>query len=177
MAELGLRPIELLHLSVRTDANSSEPYWWCTYRKRSGGGITDPRRLFPLPLMDSSGEVQQWNLLTRWQARLIELPPLSTGTCAADCIKNYLSRKAAWISLRESMKANAQRAVIYSFRHSFSLRGHQRGIDAGSMAHAMGHSFEVHCRSYPWASTAGTIAAFDRASWALRSRQEATASA
>lgn len=177
MAELGLRPIELLHLSVRTDANSSEPYWWCTYRKRSGGGITDPRRLFPLPLMDSSGEVQQWNLLNRWQARLIELPPLSTGTCAADCIKNYLSRKAAWISLRESMKANAQRAVIYSFRHSFSLRGHQRGIDAGSMAHAMGHSFEVHCRSYPWASTAGTIAAFDRASWALRSRQEATASA
>jgi hypothetical protein len=54
---------------------------------------------------------------------------------------------------------------------------HQRGIDAEAMAHAMGHCFEVHCRSYPWASTAGTIAAFDRASWALRSRQEATASA
>ena len=46
----------------------------------------------------------------------------------------------------------------------YSLRGHQRGIDAaGSMAQAMGHSFEVHCRSYPWASAAGTIAAFQRA--------------
>lgn len=67
------------------------------------------------------------------------------------------------------MAANAQRAVPYSFRHSYSLRGHQRGIDAGSMAQAMGHNLEVHCLSYPWASTAGTIAAFDRASWALRS--------
>ena len=167
MAELGLRPIELLHLSVRTDANSREAYWWCTYRKRSGGGVTEPRRLFPLPLVDLDGDVQQWNLLARWQARLIELPPLTSGNGAAECIKTYLSRKPAWRSLRETMKANAQRAVIYSFRHSYSLRGHQRGIDAGSMAQAMGHSFEVHCRSYPWASTAGTIAAFHRASASL----------
>jgi hypothetical protein len=167
MAELGLRPIELLHLSVRTDANSREAYWWCTYRKRSGGGVTEPRRLFPLPLVDLNGDVQQWNLLARWQARLIELPPLTSGNGAAECIKTYLSRKPAWRSLRETMKANAQRAVIYSFRHSYSLRGHQRGIDAGSMAQAMGHSFEVHCRSYPWASTAGTIAAFHRASASL----------
>jgi len=167
MAELGLRPIELLHLSVRTDSSSQEAYWWCTYRKRSGGGVTEPRRLHPLPLVDLDGEVQRWNLLTRWQARLIELPPLTSGNGAAECIKTYLQRKPAWRSLKEAMKANAQRAVIYSFRHSYSLRGHQRGIDAGSMAHAMGHSFEVHCRSYPWASAAGTVAAFQRASASL----------
>ncbi|MEN9767417.1 MAG: hypothetical protein RLZZ32_1377, partial [Cyanobacteriota bacterium] len=26
-----------------------------------------------------------------------------------------------------------------------------------------GHSYEVHCRSYPWASEAGVVAAFKRA--------------
>lgn len=79
-------------------------------------------------------------------------------------LTTYLSRQQSWKSLRQVMAANAKRAVPYSFRHSYSLRGHQRGIDAGSMAQAMGHSFEVHCRSYrPWASAAGTIAAFQRA--------------
>ena len=79
----------------------------------------------------------------------------------------YLNRQHAWRSLRETMASNTQRAVPYSFRHSYSLRGHQRGIDAGSMAQAMGHSLEVHCRSYPWASVAGTIAAFQRANAAV----------
>jgi hypothetical protein len=31
------------------------------------------------------------------------------------------------------------------------------------MALAMGHSIEVHCRSYPWATEAGAAAAFARA--------------
>jgi hypothetical protein len=35
------------------------------------------------------------------------------------------------------------------------------------MAQAMGHSLEVHCRSYPWASVAGTAAAFQRANAAI----------
>ena len=167
MAELGLRPIELLHLTIRTDSSTREPYWWCTYRKRSGGGSTESRRLFPLPLIGDDGEVTSWKLLQRWQANLIELPPLGGGNSPADCIKTFLNRQKAWQSLRETMAANVQRAVPYSFRHSYSLRGHQRGIDAGSMAQAMGHSLEVHCRSYPWASVAGTIAAFQRANTAV----------
>jgi len=56
-AELGLRPIELLHLSVRQDPATGERYWWCSYRKRSGGGATQPRRLEPLPLVSAEGEV------------------------------------------------------------------------------------------------------------------------
>ncbi|QPN64081.1 hypothetical protein [Synechococcus sp. CBW1004] len=36
-------------------------------------------------------------------------------------------------------------------------------LDAGSAARSMGHSLEVHLRSYPWASAAGTEAAFQRA--------------
>ena len=167
LAELGLRPIELVHLSVQKDRSSGQPYWWCNYRKRSGGGDTEPRRVHPLPLVDAEGQVQRWNLLERWQAGLIELPPLSSGTGAGDALGTYLSRQPGWCSLKALLAANGERLVPYSFLHSYSLRGHLRGIDAGSVALSMGHSFEVHCRAYPWASQSGTAAAFERANAAL----------
>jgi integrase len=167
MAELGLRPIELLHLTVRIDPGTGRPYWWCTYQKRSGGGDTQPRRVHPLPLVDGDGIPQRWNLIERWQAGLIELPPLSSGNGSGDCVATYLNRQPGWRSLRSVMAAKGERAVPYSFRHSYSLRGHLRGIDGGSVALSMGHSFEVHCRSYPWASAAGAAAAFERANAAL----------
>lgn len=162
LAELGLRPGELLHLSVRRDERSGEPHWWCGYRKRSGGGDTEPRRVFPLPLESAEGEVQRWALLERWQAGLIELPPLSSGNGAGDAFGTYLKRQAGWQSLRQLMAAEGKRAVPYSFRHSYSLRGHRLGIDAGAMAHSMGHSLEVHLRSYPWSSASNTAVAFAR---------------
>lgn len=162
-SELGLRPIELLHLSVRRDPRTRDFHWWCSYRKRSGGGATEPRRLEPLPLMDADGRVQQWSLMERWQAGGIELPPLESGNGAADCLKTYLNRQQSWQALKREMAERGERLVPYSFRHSYSLRCHQRGIDGGSAAAAMGHSYEVHCRSYPWASEAGVVAAFQRA--------------
>jgi hypothetical protein len=76
LAELGLRPGELQHLSVRTDLATGDPFWWCSYRKRRGGGDTEPRRVYPLALVDSDGNPQRWHLLERWQARPIYLPPM-----------------------------------------------------------------------------------------------------
>jgi integrase len=163
MAELGLRPVELLHLSVETNPTSGEHYWHCSYKKRAGGGVTKPRRLYPLPLQADDGEVQQWNLLQRWKARLIELPSLRGGNGAADAIATYLNRREGWRSLKRQLEIKGQRLSCYSFRHGYSVRGHQRGIDNGSMALAMGHSIEVHCRSYPWSSDEGASAAFMRA--------------
>jgi integrase len=163
LAELGLRPVELLHLSVRIDPKTGEPYWWCSYEKRAGGGVTKPRRLWPLPLQGDDGRAVQWSLMQRWQARLIVLPPLRAGNGAADAIATYLNRREGWRSLRAQLEGNGERLSCYSFRHSYSVRGHQRDIDNGSMALAMGHSIEVHCRSYPWASEAGAAAAFVRA--------------
>jgi len=162
-SELGLRPIELLYLSVRRDPSTREFHWWCDYRKRSGGGATEPRRLEPLPLINAAGRVEQWQLMRRWQDGDITLPPLASGNGAADCLKTYLNRQSAWLMLKKQMAERGERLVPYSFRHSYSLRCHQRGIDGGSAAAAMGHSYEVHCRSYPWASEAGVVAAFRRA--------------
>jgi integrase len=160
LAELGLRPIELLHLNVKTDPKTQERFWWCSYEKRAGGGVTKPRRLYPLPLQADDGTLQDWKLLERWP---LQLPPLQSGNGAADAIGTYLNRRGAWKALRAEQEAAGKRVSGYAFRHSYSLRGHQRGIDTGSMALAMGHSIEVHCRSYTWASEAGAAAAFNKA--------------
>ena len=163
ITELGLRPIELLFLQVKKDPKTKEPYWWCSYEKRTGGGVTKPRRLFPLPLIDGGKHVE-WDLLNRWKNKKIHLPSLISGNGAADAIATYLNRRGGWKTLKAESEAMGERVSCYSLRHSYSVRGHQRGIDNGSMALAMGHSIEVHCRSYPWATEAGTAAAFARAS-------------
>jgi integrase len=164
MAELGLRPIELLYLSVKRDPKTKIDFWHCNYQKRAGGGVTEPRRLYPLALVDEQGQAQDWDLLERWKAKGIELPSLRAGNGASDAISTYLTRQPGWQDLKAELEAKGGRLACYSFRHSYSVRGHQRGIDNGSMALAMGHSIEVHCRSYPWASEVGTEAAFNRAS-------------
>lgn len=163
LAELGLRPIELQHLAVRTDPSTGQPSWWCSYRKRSGGGMTAPRWVHPLPLTDWDGRRMDWQLLERWRAGAIELPPLGGAPGAADAIGTYLKRQKGWKELRERLEARGERAVPYSFRHGYSLRAHQLGVDPGSVALSMGHSLEVHLRSYPWASSSGAAAAFARA--------------
>jgi len=163
LAELGLRPGELLYLQIKTDPTTRESHWWCSYQKRSGGGTTEPRRVESMPLVDSDGMPQEWNLLHRWKTGLIELPPLSSGNGAGDGMRTYLNRQPGWNALRAEMNAKGENAVPYSFRHSYSLRCHRVGIDAGSAATSMGHSLEVHLRSYPWASEAGTASAFARA--------------
>jgi len=124
MAELGLRPIELLHLSERTDANSRESYWWCTYRKRNGGGVTEPCRLFPLPLVDLDGDVQQWNLLARWQARLI-------GTARAFRKRFEVPDTAVTIADRICQKSHHDwiEAFLVSHREVRSAEQHQRPGD------------------------------------------------
>jgi integrase len=167
LAELGLRPVELLHLSVRLDDATGEPYWWCSYQKRSGGGDTPPRRVFPLPLDDPNGGAINWQLQERWRAGELELPPLRSGNGAGDSLGTYLNRQDCWVRLRSACARVQRRVVPYSFRHTYSLRGHRRGVDAGAMAHSMGHSLEVHLRSYPWASASNTAAAFARATAAM----------
>lgn len=162
MTELGLRPIELLFLDVKKDPKTKQIYWWCSYEKRAGGGVTKPRRLYPLPLIDGE-KLVEWDLSNRWKNKKIDLPSLNSGNGAADAIATYLNRRNGWKTLKAEVEAIGERVTCYSFRHSYSVRGHQRGIDNGSMALAMGHSIEVHCRSYPWATEAGAAAAFARA--------------
>ena len=54
ISEFGLRRIEFLHLSVKTDRATGEDYFYCSYEKRSGRGTTEPLVMHPLPLIDDA---------------------------------------------------------------------------------------------------------------------------
>ena len=83
----------------------------------------------------------------------------------ADALKNYLTRRYSiqsnkWFVLKKQEQEQGRNFVIYSFRHSYNLRGHRLNIDGGSMATAMGHNYKTHCQAYPFASKSGVDAAF-----------------
>ena len=160
IAEYGLRPVEIKHLHVRTDNKTNEEYLWCSYEKRSGGGITKPRRLEPLPI-----ENTQWNLLPLYKSGLLELPSLTAkGNGVAELITKYLNRRSCWHSLKAKVESRNEQLGTYSLRHSYSVRGHSKyGIDSGAMSNAMGHSLECHLREYPFATTSTTESTFKKA--------------
>tara|TARA_Y100001968_G_C19379371_1_gene729444 strand:- start:269 stop:1546 length:1278 start_codon:yes stop_codon:yes gene_type:complete len=160
----GLRPIELRYLQIRKDKKSKKEYLYCTYEKRSGAGVTEPRDLEPLPLINDQGELIEWNLFQLFKAQLLELPPLNSKYGVGEAMRKYMERSnEGWNSLKRIMKDRGENLGSYSFRHSYSLRGHQKGIDAGSMAKAMGHSLRTHLDSYETESDAGRESAFDKA--------------
>ena len=166
MAELGLRPVELLHLEVRKHEGEKE--WFCTYEKKAGNGSTRAGELFPIKLKNKKGISQEWNLMETYERGEI-LPDLSTYKYGvADGLKNFLERRSAtrkdgsrgafsrqaekWFELKERVfKEEKKNLTLYSFRHSYSLRAHQRGIDPASVALAMRHDLKTHTTSYPWA--------------------------
>ena len=166
MAELGLRPVELLHLEVRKHEGEKE--WFCTYEKKAGNGSTRAGELFPIKLKNKKGISQEWNLMETFEKGEL-LPNLSTYKYGvADGLKNFLERRSAtkkdgsrgafsrqaekWFELKERVfKEEKKNLTLYSFRHSYSLRAHQRGIDPASVALAMRHDLKTHCSFYPWA--------------------------
>jgi len=158
MAVYGLRPVELKHLHVKTDKRTKKPYLWCSYEKRAGGGVTKPRKLDAFPVAG-----QNWNLLWRLQNDEIELPPLNGKAGVGDAALKYFKKRPAFKELQEKLAKKKERIGSYSFRHSYSLRGHQYGIDSGSVADAMGHTLECHLRAYPWASSETRAKAFEKA--------------
>jgi len=160
IAEYGLRPVEIKHLHVRTDNKTNEEYLWCSYEKRSGGGITKPRRLEPLPI-----ENTQWNLLPLLKIGRLQLPSLTAkGNGVAELITKYLNRRSCWASLKAKVESRNEQLGTYSFRHSYSVRGHSKyGIDSGAMSNSMGHSLECHLREYPFATTSTTESTFKKA--------------
>ena len=164
MAVYGLRAVELNHLEVRLHDLTKKPYLYCTYEKRSGSGVTKKRTLEPLPLKNDEGETEEWNLLSRLQAKDILFPKLSSVNGPAEAMRKYMNaNQKGWQSLKALMESRGENLGTYSFRHSYSVRGHFLGIDGGSMALAMGHSVKMHEQAYDWSNDEVRSRAFDRA--------------
>jgi len=159
---LGLRPVELLHLDVKKDENG-EPYWFCSYQKKSSKGMTKPRVIYELPLIDDDGNVQEWNMISRWQLKDIRLPSLHGKGGAAGVLRDLLRSVVAWVSLENIVKARGENFGLYSLRHSYSVRGTSRNINVGSLAESMGHEQRTHEEAYQKATKKTNKAAFANA--------------
>jgi len=129
MATYGLRPIEIQYLEVRRNGKDTV---WCTYAKKSGGGIGKPRRLFPLhPTWEKN-----WNLIQKIKNNS-PLPRMKAG--AAEAFKNYMRFNPVWKKLKE------KGCKGYSFRHGWAMRAHlEYGLHPREAAPMMGHSLESH---------------------------------
>ena len=159
---LGLRPVELQHLDVKKDENG-EPYWFCSYQKKSSKGMTKPRVIYELPLIDDDGNVQEWNMISRWQLKDIRLPSLHGKGGAAGVLRDLLRSVVAWVSLENIVKARGENFGLYSLRHSYSVRGTSRNINVGSLAESMGHEQRTHEEAYQKATKKTNKAAFANA--------------
>ena len=163
-AVFGLRPIELRHLEYKKKIDEI----WCNYKKRSGQGVTEPRKLDAFPLTDDEGNIYYEEVVELFKAGLLELPYQCLPDCktvegVGDQMGKWLKNKAGWISLKALMATRGEKIACYSFRHSYSLRCHNLNIDSGSVADAMGHSLRTHLEEYEYAKASTRSQAFEKA--------------
>ncbi len=160
MAVYGLRGIaEVAALETRVDPRTKEPYMFCCYEKRSGKGVTKPRKVRPLPLLDADGKEVDWQLLELMVNGRLLLPSLQDKYS----MQTFLRRKSVWTELKKDMASHGLNLQGKSFRDSYSLRAHEMGVSAEHAALSMGHSLETHLRHYPWADGASADRDFERA--------------
>jgi len=130
----GLRPIELQYLQVRKNGKFA---LWCTYSKRTATGGTEARRLFPI----HKNWCEEWKLIERVR-RGDPLPSMKSG--GGQAFGTYFRFNKVWKKLQEEKQISA-----YSLRHAYAVIGHEKyNLNAAILAPAMGHSVEVHNRSY-----------------------------
>ena len=98
---------------------------------------TEPRWLEPVAIDDSTfGLVESWEQL--------KLPPTVSGKT----LGAVLQRLHYWQLLLAEYEARGEWLRPYSLRDTFSVRAHGIVKDDTLIAAAMGHSVEVHHRSY-----------------------------
>lgn len=144
----GLRPEELRYLRIKDGV--SGPELWTIYQKSMGGtkgAKTKPRRLHALLVRDADGRVIDWNLQERLQEGE-ELPSLNREGDGAQALNQYLRRRQLWMALRDEAEHIGEELTCYTFRHRYSKQSHAARLPVSEIAEAMGHSLEVHLKSY-----------------------------
>ena len=111
------------------------------------GQKTEPRRLHPLLVRDMDGNTVDWNLQARIQIGE-ELPPLNREGEGGQALGTYLRRKQAWNALRKEADHLGEQLTPYSFRHRYAKQAHAARLAVAEIAEAMGHTIDVHLKSY-----------------------------
>ena len=147
-AVYGLRPEELRYLRFKDGKDGAE--LWTIYQKSMGGtkgAKTEPRRLHPLLVRDADGTAINWILQSRFQVGE-KLPPINSEGNGSEALSRYLRRRAVWLSMREDAKQQGEQLTPYSFRHRYAKGMHAANIPIANISEAMGHTIEVHLKSY-----------------------------
>ena len=153
----GVRPWEIGSIDRRINPGG-EPQLFVTKGKTvtSRSGVkeeTEPRWLEAVAIDGSTfGLVETWASL--------QLPETVSGAN----LGARLRRLPYWNQLVQDFAANGEWLRPYSFRDTFSVRAQDLGISSTNIAQAMGHSVEVHHRSYRTSEWKGVRDAFSRAS-------------
>ena len=137
----GVRPWEVAFIQRLTKPDG-RPQLYVTKGKvfTTRGGVKDetsPRWLAPIPVNGTS-----FDLLENWDQ--LSWPPTISGKM----LGNKLRLLPYWRQLMEEFEANGEWLKPYSMRDTFSVRSHAKKIPTEYICEAMGHSPEVHNRSY-----------------------------
>ena len=144
----GLRPEELRHLLIKDGVSGAK--LWTTYQKSMGGtkgAKTEPRRLRPLFLRDADGSAIDWRLQARLQVGE-QLPLLNRESDGGQAVNQYLRRRKVWMTLRDEAEHQDEQLTPYSFRHRYAKGMHAANVPIANICEAMGHTIEVHLKSY-----------------------------
>ena len=76
------------------------------------------------------------------------MPPLNREGDGGQALNQYLRRRKVWMALRDEAEHQGEELTPYSFRHRYSKQSHAARLPVSEIAEAMGHSLEVHLRSY-----------------------------
>ena len=153
----GVRPWEISFIDRRINPGG-EPQLFVTQGKTvtSRSGVkeeTEPRWLEAVAINGTTFDlVETWGTL--------QLPEKVSGSN----LGARLRRLPYWNQLVKEFAANGEWLRPYSFRDTFSVRAHDLDISSTNIAQAMGHSVEVHHRSYRTSEWRGVRDAFSRAS-------------
>ena len=63
-------------------------------------------------------------------------------------LNQYLRRRKVWMSLRDEAKHQGEQLTPYSFRHRYAKQAHAARLAVAEISEAMGHTIEVHLKSY-----------------------------
>ena len=153
----GVRPWEIEFIA-RAINDDDEPQLRVTkgktYSNRAGvKEETEPRWLEAVAVNgETYGLAEDWDQL--------QLPIAVSGKT----LGSILRRLPYWQQLVTEYKARGEWLRPYSLRDTFSVRAHSYAIDDTMIAAAMGHTVEVHHRSYRTSEWKGVRRAFARAS-------------
>ena len=77
-----------------------------------------------------------------------KLPPLNREGDGGQALNQYLRRHKGWITLRDEGDHQGEQLTPYSVRHRYAKGMHAANVPIANICEAMGHTIEVHLKSY-----------------------------